>query len=147
MRRCALCMATLVLAVGAWAAGSAPLQVADAWIRWLPGTVPAGGYLTLINQGDTAVRLTGASSDDYGSVSLHQSFKQGGVSSMRPVDEITIKPHGKLALGDEGYHLMLMEPKKTLAPGDRVVITLHFSDGRALPAFFQLRSPDMLMSK
>ena len=147
MRRSAIWMATLALVVGAWAAGSAPLQVADAWIRWLPGAVPAGGYLTLINQGDTAVTLTGASSDDFGSVSLHQSRKQGGVSSMRPVDEITVKPHSKLVLADEGYHLMLMEPKKTLSPGDRVVITLHFSDGRAIPAPFQLRSPDMLMSK
>ena len=132
---------------GAATPASPPLEVRDAWIRLLPGNLPGGGYLTLVNPGDLARNLTGASSDDYGSVSLHQSVRQGDVSSMHPVEVITVKPHSTLVLGDSGYHLMLMNAKKALKPGDKVTITLHFADGSQISCPFQLRSPDMLMSK
>ena len=87
---------TAALLVGAFtaeAADNASVQAADAWIRWLPGTLPAGGFLTVVNLGDRAVRLTGAASDAYARISLHQSRQQGGVASMQPVDAITIAPH------------------------------------------------------
>ena len=132
---------------GAVTPASPPLEVRDAWIRLLPGTVPGGGYLTLVNPSDFPRNLTGASSDDYGSVSLHQSVRQGDVSSMHPVDAIVVKPHSTLVFGDSGYHLMLMNAKKPLKPGDTVTITLHFADGSQILCPFQMRSPDMLMSK
>jgi copper(I)-binding protein len=119
----------------------------DAWIRWLPGNVPAGGYLTLLNPTDSAWILAGASSPDYGSVSLHQSHTAAGVSSMTPVERLTIGPRSTLVLENEGYHLMLMSPKRPLKAGDTVRIDLHFANGRQLGVPFQLRSPDMLMSK
>jgi hypothetical protein len=143
-------MVLLAMAIGAQSrAATAPprIEVKDAWIRWLPGTVPSGGYLTLVNPTDSPMKLTGAESDDYGSVSLHQSLEQGGVSSMHPVDVIVVKPHSTLALGDSGYHLMLMNAKKPLKPGDTVIIDLLFADGSRIGCPFQLRSPDMLMSK
>jgi copper(I)-binding protein len=150
-RRFANRMAALLLALVAAAHGgqvSPPtVEVRDAWVRWLPGTVPAAGYVTLVNDTDVTFTLTGASSFDYGNVSLHQSRQQGGVSSMVPVSAITIKPHSTLVFGNEGYHLMLMQPKKTLKPGDSVRIDLHFSNGMLISPPFQLRSPDMLMSR
>ncbi len=154
--RVAWMMALLVIAVGtcagaatrAAATPAAPtLEVRDAWIRWLPGAVPGGGYLTLVNSTDSPQKLTAASSDAYGSVSLHQSVEQGGVSSMHPVDGIVVKPHSTLVFGEHGYHLMLMDAKKTLKAGDTVTITLHLADGSQITSPFQLRSPDMLMSK
>jgi periplasmic copper chaperone A len=145
----AILLAAVASAQGAQSsAGSLP-TVKDAWIRWLPGNLPAGGYLTVVNPTDSPVALTGASSDDYGQVSLHQSREQAGVSSMTPVDRIVIKPHSTLVLADEGYHLMLMTPKKLLKPGDSVRLELHFDGGplRLIGTTFQLRSPDVLMSK
>jgi periplasmic copper chaperone A len=141
----------LAIAAGSYGGAGTPaspqVEVRDAWIRLLPGSVPGGGYLTLVNTGDLGRSLTGASSDDYGSVSLHQSVSQGGVSSMHPVDVIVLKPHSTLVFGDSGYHLMLMNARKPLKPGDTVTITLQFADGSRIPCPFQLRSPDMLMSK
>ena len=40
----------------------ATITVSDAWVRWLPANLPAGGYVTLRNTGIRAQTLTGATS-------------------------------------------------------------------------------------
>ena len=135
-----------LIAVGAEGSAHrpAPIEVADAWIRWMPGNIPAGGYLTLVNHGDVPVRLIAASSDAYGDISLHQSREQGGVSTMTPVAGVTVGPHSRLELAAAGYHLMLMQPQRALKVGDTVLITLRFAQGAPVRVPFLLRSPDML---
>jgi len=133
--------ATLMLSAAALGQGVAPVQVIDAWVRWLPANLPAGGYLTIVNPGDTPVTLLGAESDDYENVSLHQSRQHGAVSEMTPVTAIGVKAHSTLEFAAEGYHLMLMQPKRTLKPGDRIFITLKFASGSPIRAQFELRAP------
>jgi copper(I)-binding protein len=116
-------------------------QVTDAWIRWLPGDLPAGGYLTLINSGDRPASLIAASCPDYADVSLHRSRTVAGTSQMVPVREITVAPHSSLAFAAQGYHLMLAHPNKILQPGDRVPVTLSFAAGAVLTVQFELRAP------
>jgi copper(I)-binding protein len=60
---------------------------------------------------------------------------------MRPVERITLDPHSSLRLAAAGYHMMLMQPNKTLKPGDRVTITLRFLSG-ILTAQFEVRPAD-----
>ncbi len=125
------------------AAGTAePVRVQQAWIRWLPANLPAGGYVTLTNPGDRAVTLVSASSPDYGSVALHRSLTQNGTSRMVPVARIDVAPHATLNFASFGYHFMLMQPRVPVAPGDHVPVTLHFADGRSLTASFEVRKPD-----
>jgi copper(I)-binding protein len=131
----------LVSSVALGAAGSATIQVTDAWIRWLPGSLPSGGYLTVTNAGDHAVSLIAASCADYGSVSLHRSRQQGGVASMIPVNALTIPAHSTLAFEAQGYHLMLEQAKQPIKPGDRITITLQFASGPAIPVQFEVRAP------
>jgi copper(I)-binding protein len=121
---------------------SGAILVKEAWVRWLPANLPAGGYLTLVNRGDVQVSLIGASCADYGSVSLHQSLQQGTVSGMTPVTAITVKAHSTVDFAAEGYHLMLLQPKRSLKPGDRISITLEFSSGAPIAAQFELRPAD-----
>jgi copper(I)-binding protein len=125
----------------------ANVQIRDAWIRWLPGDIPAGGYLTLVNGGSTTVRLLSASSADYGQVSLHQSRTEGGMSLMTPVAAITVQPRTALDFAAQGYHLMLLQPKRALKVGDQVAIVLHFEGGGEVVAQFELRPPDTPLSK
>jgi len=82
----------LVLCVGSLTGAAAPpgeaasqIQVRDAWIRWLPANVPGGGYMTVTNTGTAARLLTGASSPDYGEVSIHQARLRNGMIEMTPV--------------------------------------------------------------
>ncbi len=120
---------------------SAPVQIQQAWIRWLPANLPEGGYLTLSNPSDQTVALVGASSRDYSSVELHRSLERNGTSTMVPVARIDIVPHSTLSFAALGYHLMLMQPRVAIAPGDHVPVTLHFADGRSLTVSFEVRKP------
>jgi periplasmic copper chaperone A len=133
-------MAVSARALGAQDASA--LQVTDAWIRWLPGDLPAGGYITLINTGDRPASLIAASCPDYADVSLHRSRNVAGTSQMIAVHEVTVAPHSSLSFAAQGYHLMLAHPNKVLKPGDRVPVTLSFAAGAALTVQFELRPPD-----
>jgi periplasmic copper chaperone A len=133
------------LGVSACALGAqnaSAVQVKDAWVRWLPGNLPAGGYITLVNTSDQSTSLVAASCPDYGAVSLHRSRDIAGTSHMTPVDKITIAAHSSLEFAAQGYHLMLQNPKKTLQPGDRVSVTLSFAGSPAVTVQFELRRPD-----
>lgn len=143
--RALLQLGVLCLWLCAAAAGAppeVPVQIESGWIRWLPGNLPAGGYLTLVNTGNVPITLTGAASEDYGSVSLHQSRLQGGTTQMVAVNSILLRPHTRLDFASTGYHLMLLEPKRALHPGDRIDVRLTFSAGVPLHAKLTLRAPD-----
>ena len=120
---------------------SAPdIQVKEAWIRWLPANVPGGGYMTMINTGSAARTLIGASSPDYGEVSIHQTRNRNGMNEMTPVESIELRPLVLVRFAEGGYHLMLMQPKRSLKPGDRVLITLRFAQGPPVEVPFQVRA-------
>jgi len=123
-------------------ARAAAIGIHDAWIRWLPAGIPAGGYLTLRNDGDRAAVLTGVSSPDYTDISLHRSVTRGGVAAMEPVAQIVVPAHQSLQFAAGGYHLMLSHPTRAVRPGDEVRIDFHFSDGTIAGAGFEVRAPD-----
>ena len=123
-----------------FAADGAPrVQATDAWIRWLPANIPSGAYLTLTNSGNAPRVLASASSPDFAAVSFHQTRTVNGVSEMSAVDKLTVAPQGSLHFVPGGYHIMLMQPTRTLHPGDHVPITLRFDDGSALLVSFEVR--------
>jgi copper(I)-binding protein len=128
------------LAVADSPAASRPtIRVLVAWIRWLPGGLPAAGYLTLTNTGNKALALDGASSAFYRDVSIHRSVANGTTVEMTPVKELTLEPHATLEFESSGYHLMLMQPAASADTAPEVPITLHFSDGSLLVVPFQVR--------
>ncbi len=115
------------------------IQVKEAWIRWLPPGIPAGGYMTLVNTGSSTRVLVGAVSPDYGEISFHQSVQSHGMSQMTPVDSVVLKPQATVLFAEGGYHLMLMQPKRPIHPGDHVSVTLRFADGRSIEVPFDVR--------
>jgi hypothetical protein len=132
-------LAGLLLAGGAHAAAAEHVHASHAWIRVLPGDLPAGAYVTLENDGDQPVALSGASSTAYADVMLHHSSTAGGMSRMTMVDTLTVPAHGKAVLAPAGYHLMLMQANAPVKPGDAVQLTLKFTDGSTLPTRFIAR--------
>ena len=119
---------------------SLDIQVKDAWIRWLPANVPGGGYMTLINTGSAVRVLIGASSPDYGEVSIHQSRLRLGMTEMTPAGSVELRPLVPVRFAEGSYHLMLMRPKRSLQPGDRVLITLRFAQGPPVEVPFEVRA-------
>jgi copper(I)-binding protein len=126
-------LAGLALATGAHAGAADQVRATHAWIRVLPGALPAGGYVTLENRGDQPVALTGARSTAYAEVMLHHSSTQGGMSRMAMVESLPIPAHGTVVLAPGGYHLMLMKPAVAVLPGHQVQLQLQFGDGSSLP--------------
>jgi periplasmic copper chaperone A len=141
--RAACCAVVWSLSGALCAAGAAATVVVnDAWIRWLPASLPAGGYAIVHNAGTRPVILLSVSSPDYGEVSLHRSSIQQGNSVMQSVAQITIPAHGSLNFATAGYHIMLQQPTRPLQPGDHVPIALRFADGSSMTVVFDVRRPD-----
>ncbi len=137
-------LAGLSLATGVHASAADQVRASHAWIRVLPGALPAGAYVTLENDGDQPVALIGASSTAYAKVMLHLSSTEGGVSRMTMVDSLSVPAHGKVELAPASYHLMLMQPVTPVSPGTAVRVLLKFSDGSILPTDFIARPASAL---
>jgi len=145
-RRISACATVLALALWSVSAATAlgaealSIDVEGAWVRWLPADLPAAGYVSLTNRGSSAIELVGASSDAYAEVGMHQTRDDHGMSEMRPVASLELKPGVAVRFVAGGYHLMLMRPKRPVHPGDRLNIVFRFSDGRTMPVSFEVRS-------
>ena len=140
---CAL-LACVLPAAGVHAAAADHVRASHGWLRVLPGSLPAAGYVILHNEGDQPAELTGASTVAYARVMLHQSSMQGGMSRMSMIDALPVPAHGKAVLAPGGYHLMLMQPATTVTPGQHVRVLLKFSDGSSLPTEFIARPANAL---
>jgi copper(I)-binding protein len=123
-------LALAILVPGLAAAQSVTVQ--KPWMRFLLPSIPAAGYMTLLNSGNAPAILTGASSPACGMLMLHKSEDNSGMAMMMDVPNITIPPHGSQTFAPGGYHLMCMQPNMKI--GDTVPVTLSFKDGTSLSA-------------
>jgi periplasmic copper chaperone A len=129
----------LTILTGRAYAAEAVVQVSHAWIRLLPGDLPAGGYATLRNAGGTPLALIGARSPDYREIMLHESTTRNGLSKMAIIERLRLPPHATVTLAPGGYHLMLMDALHPIKPGDHVKVTLRFANGDTLESEFIAR--------
>jgi copper(I)-binding protein len=113
--------------------------IENAWIRALPGDLPAAAYFRMRNSSDGARRLVGAESSAFAMAMLHQSSDQGGQSQMKRVDGVEVPAHGSASCAPGSYHLMLMHAQQPLTVGATVPITLHFDDGSAVAVPFMVK--------
>jgi copper(I)-binding protein len=90
------------------------------------GKYMTGSFMTITNNGEEDVTLTGGSSPIAGIVEIHEVID--GV--MLPMADGLVIPAGesvKLRMG--GYHVMLLELTEEVKAGDETEVTLRFSDG------------------
>jgi len=120
------------------------LAVHGAWIRTAPPNAPVlAGYMTVENRSSAGKSLIGATSPAFGNVTIHRTEHADGVARMTHLPKIDIAAHGKLVFQPDGYHLMLMQPKRPLRAGDRVPIELSFADDARLSVSFAVREQGM----
>ena len=130
----------LLLGCATRAGATGHLVVQNAWIRAAPpGAAMLAGYAKLTNDGDAPVVVTGASSADFGDVSLHESVNENGVERMRPLGDVTIAPGASVAFAPGGKHFMLMDGKRKLKSGDKVKIHISTKPGLGADADFSVR--------
>ena len=129
------------------------IEIQDAWARPAmmmdTGSGTSGdtsssngaAYLTIVNQGSAADRLTSAESDVAGSVQLHQSVMKDNVMSMSPVDTIDVPAKGQVELKPGGYHIMLVGLKQDLKIGDQIQLTLVFEKAGRVQVTADVKNP------
>lgn len=133
-------LALLLQFIASIAVADGDLVVSGGWIRAAPPNAPVlAGYVTIENRSPRGQSLVGAASPAFGDVTIHRTEHTDGVVRMTHLPSIDITAHGKLVLQPDGYHLMLMQPKRPLRTGDRVPVELRFADGSRTSALFAVR--------
>ncbi|MBF9070831.1 copper chaperone PCu(A)C [Streptacidiphilus fuscans] len=108
--------------------GTPKLSVSGAYIPLPSAPDMAAGYFVLTNAGDRAARLTGVSSPQAQSVSMHQST----ATTMVDLPSVTVPAHGQVAFARDGRHLMLMGLAAQPKVGQHITLTLRFDDAAPL---------------
>ena len=141
MSRSLLASALFIVSAAASAAsaGGSAVQASAGWIRLLPGNLLAGAYVTFDNHADKALAIVDAQSADFGHAMIHRSSTEGGMGRMEMVDSVALPANGKVSFSPGGYHVMLMDAKHPVKPGDKLTITFRLSDGASLPVVFVAR--------
>jgi periplasmic copper chaperone A len=120
------------------AAASGGPVISQAWLRLLPGGLPAGGYFTLKNDGAKPLALTGARSSACGMLMLHKSSTASGMAQMDAVQSIDVAARGTIHFSPGGYHLMCMSPIAALKRGQTVKVIFQFRGASPVIADFHV---------
>lgn len=126
MRRTPLAVALVMtagLALAGCSADSAPeLKVSGAFMPQPVGDDMAAGFLTVVNNGGTADKLTSVTSDLSDDITIHTSKGQ----RMQQVKAFDVPADGSLDLERGGSHIMFMALKQKPEKGQKVSVELHF---------------------
>jgi periplasmic copper chaperone A len=118
---------TLLLLTTAFVAFTATAQpvVTEAWVRSTVAQQKATGLFAQITHPKGA-RLVGASSPVAGVVEIHEMAMDGDVMRMRALTALELPAGKRVELRPGGHHLMLLDLKRALKPGETVPVTLVF---------------------
>lgn len=94
-----------------------------------PGAPVVAGYMEIRNDGDAAVRITGARSPAFANAGLHDTETDGDMTRMIPLEALEVPAGGRVTLEPRGRHLMLFTPQVEVTPGDRLPVTLETTAG------------------
>lgn len=119
-----VCCLLISLSLPAFAAD---LDVKSPWTRsTVQGQPATGAFMDLSSS--TGVTLLSASSPVAAVVEIHEMKMDNGIMKMRAVQQIDIPSGQTVQLAPGGYHIMLMNLKSVLKPGDTVPVVLSFKD-------------------
>lgn len=131
-------MAWLSLAIFALAGAAAKadsLQIREGYVRELPpGQSTSAAFMDVVNSSDRPVAIIAAVSDAAQVAEVHQHRHVNGAMSMEQVRRLVIPARDHVLFAPGGYHLMLINLKRTLRAGDTVTVTLLDEEGKSYTA-------------
>jgi copper(I)-binding protein len=110
-----------IIVTGAWVRAT----VSDREMASEAGGV-SGAYMTIANESETPFALVAASTPAAGLVEIHETQMTNGVMRMNPIERLELQPGESAVLEPGGFHIMLMDLARGLAPGDAISLTLTF---------------------
>ena len=108
------------------------VQVSDAWVReTVPGQSVGAAYMRI--HSTQRVELVRVHSGAARSAEIHQMSMENGLMKMRELKSVGIDAGREVALEPGGTHIMFVDMKRPLRPGEEVTLKLHFRrlDGSA----------------
>jgi copper(I)-binding protein len=113
----------LLLACVGPVAAAQPVSVREAWVRApAPGQTIAGAYMELTAPAKSA--LVSVASPIAARGELHSTTMEGGVMKMRSTERIELAAGKTVKLEPGGFHVMLIDLKRTLKPGEKIPLTV-----------------------
>ncbi len=104
------------------------IQVENAWARaTAAGQDTAMVDLTIVSA--KGATLAGFSSPACRTPQMHSMTHDNGMMKMREVQSVELPAGRRIALNENGYHLMLIGLNAPLVAGQRVPLTLNISSG------------------
>ena len=120
MKLPALFVALSLCAGAAWG----QVEVKNAWARAaVAGQSGTGAFMQL--RSAEGARVVGAASTVAGVVEIHEMKMDGSVMRMRAMPALDLPAGKPVDLKPGGYHVMLMDLKRVLQPGDKFTIELR----------------------
>jgi copper(I)-binding protein len=123
-------------------AGSALAQttVKDAWVRGTVAQQKSSGAFMHITSAKGG-KLLEVSSPVAGVAEIHEMSMQGDMMRMRAVPALDLPAGKAVELKPGGFHLMLMDLKQQLKPGDNVPLTLVVEGKDGKRETLQIKAP------
>lgn len=107
----------------------------------------AAGFLDVINAGDEADRLIGASTPAAGRVEIHTMTMENDVMKMRKIEGLDVPAQGTLDLAPKGNHLMLLDVKRAFRQGDMIPLTLEFEKAGKVDVELKVEAPGTIPAR
>jgi copper(I)-binding protein len=107
------------------------LNIMNAWVRDTDNKAKVNAaYMTLANESQIPVKLVKMESKAFEQIEMHEMTTVDGMMSMREFTDLVIPANGDFRFAPGGSHLMLKKPRRNLAAGQKVEITLTFDSGK-----------------
>ncbi|SMH61446.1 copper chaperone PCu(A)C [Azospirillum agricola] len=112
---------------------SGAITVERAWARaTTPGAKTGAAYLVIRNDAAQPERILSLAAPVAGHVMAHETRRQGDVLTMQEVPAPAVPAGGALRMEPGGMHVMLMELKGGLKPGQKFPLTVTFERSGAV---------------
>lgn len=126
MKRLCGLIGAMSLCFNVYAGGD--IQVDNAWSR----ATAAGQDTAMVDLAITSskdAKLAGFTSPACATPQMHSMTHENGMMKMREVQSVDLPAGRRIALGENGYHLMLIGLKTQLKAGESVPLTLIVKEG------------------
>ncbi len=126
------CLSLLGVCTGIFSPGvGAELRIENAWVKLAPpGARANAAYMQLYNNSDVPVVIQSLSANCCAELMLHRTRHENDRAIMEHLDQLVVPANGEVTLAPGGLHIMLLQARKPLLPGEQVELQLYFSDGQ-----------------
>ena len=106
------------------------LEITDAWVRAAPPNARVMvGYATVTNTSEYEIWITGAGSEGFGAVELHETIEENGMATMIHLKFVKLQPGQTVNFKPGGKHFMLFRPVAPAKVNDSINFYLHLGNG------------------